>query len=247
MKSVFQVHQLSVKTRDKTILEVPNLTLPQGKHTAIIGPNGAGKSTLLRALIGQTGQGEVRLFEQDLKPQLADGKVAWVAQHGRYQMPLTVREYIMLGKQGDNVWLPKSQTLSQEAIDLLAYFDLIDLADKRIYTLSGGEQQRANIVRALLQKAEVLLLDEPCNHLDLRHQHKLMRYLAERNQKFTAIMVLHDLNLAAQYAEHFVLMNQGNIVATGSRDEVLQEKLLSEVYAWQVQKVENGNEVYFRT
>ena len=171
------IRNLSVHSRSKTLLTVDELAIPHGCHTAIIGPNGAGKSTLLKALIGQTGKGQIELFGQAVAPQLKQGKVAWVGQHGRYQLPLTVREYIELSRPTGGWPLHSSPTASPEADALLDYFDLADLADKRIQTLSGGEQQRANIIRALLQHAPLLLLDEPCNHLDIRHQHSLMQYL----------------------------------------------------------------------
>lgn len=243
---MFSIHHLSVRVLGKTILDIPKLRIPQTAHTAIIGPNGAGKSTLLRALIGQYTQGEVRLFAQTLMPQLKQGKVAWLGQHGRYQLPLTVREYIMLGNRHEQLWWQES-VLSSRENDLVHYFDLLPLIDKRIMSLSGGEQQRANIVRTLLQNAPVLLLDEPCNHLDIRHQHQLMRYLQQHKQEFSAVMVLHDLNLAAQYAQHFILMNQGQVVASGSRDEVLQTALLSGVYHWNIKRIEYEQGVYFQT
>lgn len=243
----FTIKQLKVTAKTKVLLEIEELNLPHGCHTAIIGPNGAGKSTLLKSLIRQTGQGTVNLFGKAVAPQLKQGSVAWVAQHGQYQMPLTVREYIELGRNNGNAW--PSQTASkpsEQAETLLAYFDLQELAEKRIQSLSGGEQQRANIIRALLQNAPILLLDEPCNHLDIRHQHSLMNYLGGNRQHFSAVMVLHDLNLAARYAQHVILMNQGKVVAAGAPEQVMQPELLAEVYQWPIERVCDEKGVYFR-
>ena len=242
----FHIRNLSVHSRSKTLLTVDELAIPHGCHTAIIGPNGAGKSTLLKALIGQTGKGQIELFGQAVAPQLKQSRVAWVGQHGRYQLPLTVREYIELSRTGSNWPLQPAPAASPEAEALLDYFDLADLADKRIQTLSGGEQQRANIIRALLQHAPLLLLDEPCNHLDIRHQHSLMQYLNRHRQNFSAVMVLHDLNLAAQYAQHIVLLNQGKIVAAGTPEAVMRADLLAEVYQWPIRAVGEGSERYFK-
>lgn len=243
----FTIKQLKVETKTKVLLDIAELNIPHGCHTAVIGPNGAGKSTLLKALIRQTGQGEVNLFGQAVPPQLKQGKVAWVAQHGRYQMPLTVREYIELGCKSSNTWpFQTASQPSEDAENLLTYFDLQELAEKRIQTLSGGEQQRANIIRALRQNAPVLLLDEPCNHLDIRHQHSLMQYLSAHSSRFSAVMVLHDLNLAARYAQHILLMNQGRIIAAGSPEQVMQPELLAEVYQWPIERVSDEKGVYFR-
>lgn len=243
----FTIKQLKVTAKTKVLLEIEELNLPHGCHTAIIGPNGAGKSTLLKSLIRQTGQGTVNLFGKAVAPQLKQGSVAWVAQHGQYQMPLTVREYIDLGRGSDSAWpFQTAAKPSEHAETLLAYFDLQELAEKRIQSLSGGEQQRANIIRALLQNAPILLLDEPCNHLDIRHQHSLMNYLGGNRQHFSAVMVLHDLNLAARYAQHVILMNQGKVVAAGAPEQVMQPELLAEVYQWPIERVCDEKGVYFR-
>ncbi len=241
----FSIRNLTVSACGRTLLSLDRLDIPHGRHTAVIGPNGAGKSTLLKALIGQAGQGEIALFGQAVAPQLQQGKVAWVGQHGSYRMPLTVREYITLGQKSGGKWFQAASQLPPEAQTLLEEFDLAALAHKRIHDLSGGEQQRANIVRALLQNAPVLLLDEPCNHLDIRHQHRLMRYLNHQTQHFSALMVLHDLNLAAQYAQHIVLLNQGKVMAFGTPEQVMQPDLLAEIYQWPIRRLDGGGRVYF--
>lgn len=243
MNTSFEIQSLQVAIRGKTLLEVDTLSFPRNRNTAIIGPNGAGKSTLLKALIGQTGNGTVNLFGQYAAPQIKQGRVAWVGQHGQYAMPMTVREYIALSAFAYTGRLKNNPTQTDE---LLAYFDLSDLADKRISRLSGGEQQRANIIRALLQNSPVLLLDEPCNHLDIRHQHKLMQYLRDQQNTFSSIMVLHDLNLAAHYAQHIILMNQGRIIATGTPQDVIREDLLQQVYHWPIRCIRDGVGLYFR-
>ena len=241
MHTLFQIRNLSVRVQDKTLLEIDQLDISSGM-TVIIGPNGAGKSTLLRALIGQTGQGKITLFGEAVAPQIRAGRVAWVGQHGCYNMPMTVREYISLAS-----FVQKGRLNHEWADELLDYFDLTALADKRIGKLSGGEQQRANIIRALLQNAPVLLLDEPCNHLDIRHQHRLMRYLVGHSNRASSMMVLHDLNLAARYAEHLILMNKGKVVASGKVGEVMRPDLLESVYGWQIRRCEDEAGFYFRS
>ena len=222
MQPVFRIRNLSVRIKGKTLLEIDALDIPAGS-TAVIGPNGAGKSTLLRALIGQAGQGEITLLGEAAAPQIRAGKAAWVGQHGRYNMPMTVREYIALA-----AFVQKGRLNHEWADKLLNYFDLAALAEKRIGRLSGGEQQRANIIRALLQNAPVLLLDEPCNHLDIRHQHRLMQYLV-------------------RYAEHIVLMDKGKIIAAGNAAAVMRPDLLEAVYGWPIRRCQDEEGIYFRS
>ena len=241
MQPVFRIRNLSVRIKDKTLLEIDVLDIPAGS-TAVIGPNGAGKSTLLRALIGQAGQGEITLLGEAAAPQIRAGKAAWVGQHGRYNMPMTVREYIALA-----AFVQKGRLNHEWADELLNYFDLAALAEKRIGRLSGGEQQRANIIRALLQNAPVLLLDEPCNHLDIRHQHRLMQYLVRHKSRASSVMVLHDLNLAARYAEHIVLMDKGKIIAAGNAAAVMRPDLLEAVYGWPIRRCQDEEGIYFRS
>ena len=241
MQPVFRIRNLSVRIKGKTLLEIDALDIPAGS-TAVIGPNGAGKSTLLRALIGQAGQGEITLLGEAAAPQIRAGKAAWVGQHGRYNIPMTVREYIALA-----AFVQKGRLNHEWADELLNYFDLAALAEKRIGRLSGGEQQRANIIRALLQNAPVLLLDEPCNHLDIRHQHRLMQYLVRHKSRASSVMVLHDLNLAARYAEHIVLMDKGKIIAAGDAAAVMRPDLLEAVYGWPIRRCQDEEGIYFRS
>lgn len=241
MQPVFRIRNLSVRIKGKTLLEIDALDIPAGS-TAVIGPNGAGKSTLLRALIGQAGQGEITLLGEAAAPQIRAGKAAWVGQHGRYNMPMTVREYIALA-----AFVQKGRLNHEWADELLNYFDLAALVEKRIGRLSGGEQQRANIIRALLQNAPVLLLDEPCNHLDIRHQHRLMQYLVRHKSRASSVMVLHDLNLAARYAEHIVLMDKGKIIAAGDAAAVMRPNLLEAVYGWPIRCCQDKEGIYFRS
>lgn len=241
MQPVFRIRNLSVRIKGKTLLEINALDIPAGS-TAVIGPNGAGKSTLLRALIGQAGQGEITLLGEAAAPQIRAGKAAWVGQHGRYNMPMTVREYIALA-----AFVQKGRLNHEWADELLNYFDLAALAEKRIGRLSGGEQQRANIIRALLQNAPVLLLDEPCNHLDIRHQHRLMQYLVRHKSRASSVMVLHDLNLAARYAEHIVLMDKGIIITAGDVAAVMRSDLLEAVYGWPIRRCQDEEGIYFRS
>ncbi|MBP6116195.1 MAG: ABC transporter ATP-binding protein [Neisseriaceae bacterium] len=235
--AVFEIKGLSVSHQQRIVLSIDYLALPWQQTTAIIGPNGAGKSTLLKALLGQHECASLSCMGMSAQEATKQGKIAWVGQHELFGTPLTVQEYALLGRYPHLSWFAQPTAADRAQVSqLLAQFDLSHLAEKRIGVLSGGEQQRAAMVRALMQETEVLLLDEPSNHLDIKHQHQLMRCLRPEalGQSLTTVMVLHDLNLAANYAEHIVLLSEGAVLAQGPVAEVMTEALLSEAYGWPI-------------
>ena len=224
---------------NKVLLSVDTLTLPSQKLVAFIGPNGAGKSTLLHAILGQhtgTGlqtEGQIRVQDQPITEVMRHGHIAWVGQHERFELPLTVLDYVLLGVSPNLAWYqrPKAHHVSH-ARNLLHDFELIDLIGSRVQTLSGGEKQRLAIVRALMQDTQIMMFDEPTNHLDIRHQRFLLNYLHNlvRHQRRSILVVLHDLTHAHRYTDEVVLLNEGCIVAQGSPDEVMTSEQLSAVY-----------------
>lgn len=230
----FDVSALSVDAGGKRLLTVPRLQLPAGHLTALIGANGAGKSTLLRALAGFHGQGAVLCHGQ---PLAAHGRqFAWVGQHEAFDNPLTVADYVALGLRPRLGWLGQARASDRaDVARALQRMEIAPLARARLSTLSGGERQRAAIARALVQDTPVLLLDEPCNHLDIRHQQLLMRTLhALCREGRSVVTVLHDLTLAANYADTLVLMQDGRVTATGTPDTVLHPATLADAYRWTI-------------
>lgn len=231
--------QISVTAKNKTLLNIDKISLPENKITAIIGANGAGKSTLLKALRGQYRHISPEFNGKSVKKMTEQGKIAFVGQHEGFNTPLSLMEYVLLGRFPHLSWFakPKIQDI-ENARKILSDYELAHLADNPIQTLSGGEKQRAAIVRALMQETAVICLDEPCNHLDIRHQHKLMQDLKKRrkNNKITAVIVLHDLNLAYRYADFIVLLNNGKLIANGTPDEVMTSEILSQAYRWEIKK-----------
>ena len=233
-----------IQTKNKTLLNINKIRLPENQITAIIGANGAGKSTLLKALRGLYAHIAPQFNGQSVKEMTAHGKIAYVGQHEGFNTPLSVLEYVLLGRFPHLSWFakPKIQDI-ENARKILSDYELAHLADNPIQTLSGGEKQRAAIVRALMQETAVICLDEPCNHLDIRHQHKLMNDLQKRkqNNNLTTIIVLHDLNLAAYYADFIVLLDNGKLNANGTPDEVMTNEILSNAYRWQIDVAEYKN------
>ncbi|WP_019673260.1 ABC transporter ATP-binding protein [Psychrobacter lutiphocae] len=161
------------------------------------------------------------------------GQIAWVGQHERFELPLTVLEYALLGVSPQLAWYqtPKKSD-AQKALTLLQDFELLSLKDSRVQSLSGGEKQRLAVVRALMQQTQILMLDEPTNHLDIRHQRYLLSYLKNlvQQEKKTILMVLHDLAHAYNYSDNVVLLHQGKVVQQGTSYEVMNKNNLSLVY-----------------
>ncbi|MXN87915.1 ABC transporter ATP-binding protein [Pasteurella canis] len=244
MSFLFELQPLVIEVNERVILQTEQLSIPKGKHTAIIGPNGAGKSTLLKALLGYF-NAQVTMDGKPVIEQIRAGKMALVVQNGRYGIPLTVDEYVKLGQT--NLTFFSHQKVNETKLTfLLEQFELKALRYKRVNMLSGGEQQRVNIVRALMQNAPVILLDEPCNHLDIHHQQSLMHFLKQHKSEFNVVMVLHDLDLAASYADHVILMQQGKIIAQGAVEDVMQSSRLSAVYRWRILQKRDECGMFFR-
>ncbi|MEW6435999.1 MAG: heme ABC transporter ATP-binding protein [Pseudomonadota bacterium] len=228
---------------DKILVEDVTVTLERGRLTAVIGPNGAGKSTLLRILAGEltSNSGNVRYLDQDVRSlsawQLALRR-AVMAQTTRLAFAFSVKEIAALGI--DSLGRRASREARQALVaTALEKADVGHLADRIYQTLSGGEQQRVQFARALTQlwagqsikRDQALLLDEPIAHLDMRHQLALMDAARAQARDGVAVLVtIHDLNLAAAYADHLLVLNRGRLVAQGRPHEVLTSRLLAEVF-----------------
>jgi iron complex transport system ATP-binding protein len=241
---LFEIEALKVVHGTKTVLEIDRLEIPAYAAIAIIGPNGAGKSTLLQSLLEDTRH--VRCHGEPVGTPLRRGGIAFVAQHELFSTPLTVTEYVLLGRYPHLAWHMRPSLRDHETAQaLLRRFDLAELAQRRIAVLSGGEQQRAAIVRALMQETRVILLDEPNNHLDIRHQHLFMRELRafQETRQINCLMVLHDLSLAANYCDHVILMSRGHVEATGAPEDIMTEALLSRAYEWPIRPYRLENRV----
>lgn len=214
-----------------------SLSVRPGELACVAGPNGAGKTTLLRVASGalHPREGEVRLFGEPLHRMDARGiarAVAVVAQKDTVAFGFTVREVVMMGRAPHQTgWMRAGERDREVVLQAMRQCDVEGLAGRRVTELSGGEQKRVAIARALAQEPRVLLLDEPAAFLDVRHQIDLYELLAEEAKKGRAVVVvMHDLNAAAQYAQKIVLMKAGRIVATGNVEEVMTYARLKETF-----------------
>jgi ABC-type cobalamin/Fe3+-siderophores transport system ATPase subunit len=232
------VTHLTVSYGARRILEDVSFTVPRGQILGVIGPNGAGKTTLLRALSGvlPVVNGMVTVNKMDVHAMRAAERarlVAVVPQARNLPPAFTGWEMVQLGRTPYIGWMgglsPRDIQRVHKAMERVA---TLDLADRRLGDLSGGEQQRLLLARALAQEAPLLLMDEPTTHLDLQHQVHLLseiRSLADHDG-LTVVMALHDLNLVGRYADRVALISGGGLRAIGTPAEVLDPVLLSEVY-----------------
>ena len=230
---------------DRTVLRDFSLVAEPGTVTALLGPNGAGKSTALRALarLLRPRQGAVTLDGRDVwqLPQRAFVRqVAFVPQTEANAWPMTVEQVVLLGRAPHRGWLLPYSGEDRAALrTALRQVDLEDLSGRNLDSLSGGERRRALLARALAQDAQVLLLDEPGAHLDLRHQMELFELLARlaRERRAAVVLSLHDLNLASLFADRAVLLNEGRILAQGPTQDVLIPGLLHQTFGITVEAI----------
>ena len=206
----------------------------QGQTVGLLGPNGSGKSSLLRLLSGYVTptSGVVGLDGQDisgLRRRAIARRVAVVAQQVDTDVDMTIDAIVRLGRLPHRGAFGADRATDDAAVAAaLEQTGLIEMADRLWHKLSGGEKQRAQIARALAQEPRELLLDEPTNHLDIHHQLELMALIARL--PVTSIVAIHDLNLAAMFCDHVMVLQNGRVVAAGAPREVLTEQLIAEVY-----------------
>ena len=213
----------------------------RGKLTAVVGPNGSGKSTLVRALLGRiaVASGRVLVDEREVgdrdRAALAK-RIAVVTQREELAFPLTVEEYVALGRfphlGGWRGARPADRAAIGDAMTR-AGVDALARDERKVQDLSGGEWQRVRLARALAQGGEALVLDEPTTFLDVAHEmaaFELLHQLAADG--LAVLLVSHQLNLVARFADEIVLLHAGRIAAAGAPNEVMQAAVLERVYEW---------------
>ena len=229
---------VSIGYGDRLVVDGLDLELPAGRVTAVVGPNGCGKSTLLRALgrllplrggsVLLDGRAIDRMRTRDVARAVGVLPQAPVAPEG-----LTVTDLVARGRHPHQSWLRQWSRDDEDAVaQALAWTGLTDLADACVDELSGGQRQRAWIAMALAQGTDVLLLDEPTTFLDLAHAVEVLDLVDRLHDDLgrTVVLVLHDLGLAARYADHLVVMKNGTVAAHGVPADVLTEELVADVF-----------------
>jgi iron complex transport system ATP-binding protein len=223
---------------NKSVIEHLSLNIYQGECFMIIGPNGAGKSTLLRGLAGieKKRAGTIDLggrpLEDHSRRELAR-TIAFVPQLMATDFPFTVREVVMSGRAPHQGWLGMETKRDCAVVDeAMGFTDVSHLADRPVVCLSGGERQRVFIAAAICQEPSVVLMDEPTSALDPAHQIRIMDLMERlKNEKnMTLVMVMHDINLAAMYADRVLVLKNGKQIHEGTVHEVFTRGILEQVY-----------------
>lgn len=243
---MLKIQSLSVSYGSRRILHDVSLDVQSGEVLALIGPNGAGKSTLIRAVSGVIPySGQVRTNGDNFSSlsTLQRAKyIATVPQAVSLPPAYSVWETVLLGRTPYLGFLGQPSKRDEEiARGSLDRVSALPFAERRVGELSGGEQQRILLARALCQSTPILLLDEPTAHLDLQYQVGLLELVSELAHKdnLAVLVALHDLNLAAHYADRIALMVAGNIKAIGKAKEVLQPGLIQEAYCLPVRVIQH--------
>ncbi|MEJ5200971.1 MAG: ABC transporter ATP-binding protein [Anaerolineales bacterium] len=242
---MLKIRSLSVQYGERPVLREVSLDLKRGEVLALIGPNGSGKSTLVRAVSGviPVAHGYIRVDGQDvthLSPMQRARKIAVVPQAISLPPAFTVWQTVLMGRTPYLNFLGQLSQRDKEIVNqALTRVQALHLAQRQVGDLSGGEAQRILLARALAQSTPILLMDEPTAHLDLKYQVSMLHMIRElaHHDGLAILLVLHDLNLAAEYADRLALLAEGQITAIGSAGEVLVADLISPTYGLPVQVV----------
>lgn len=224
---------------DKHILNNLNFRIQPGELVGLIGPNGCGKSTLINLIsnILKPSSGTISLGKYQLDQlsfQMAAKIRSVVLQDNRVNFDFSVKDIIEMGRYP---WRDLKEPHTKQLIEnIVKQTEITHLLAHEYRSLSGGEQQRVNFAKALIQDTPIMLLDEPTSAMDINHQENLMQQLSQqKKQQKTIVTVLHDLSLAAAYCDRVILLEQGKIIVQGKPQQVLQEEILSEVYQYPIQ------------
>ncbi|MBJ7577919.1 ABC transporter ATP-binding protein [Devosia sp. MC532] len=236
--SRIDVRDLSLSYGKVNVLQSLSLPIERGKITVLAGPNGCGKSTLLRAIrrLHKPTSGGIFLEELDISrlgEKALARQIGLLAQSPSAPEDMTVEELVRLGRYPHQSMLqPWSRDDASALESSMAGTGVTALRDRRIGSLSGGQLQRVWIAMVLAQQTDVVCLDEPVNHLDMAHQLDCLDLVRELKEGFgrTVVLVLHDLNLAARYADHLVFLRDGAIAASGSPEDLMTEDTIARVF-----------------
>lgn len=247
---MIEVKNILKKYNNKKVVDDVSINIEKGKITSFIGPNGAGKSTLLSMItrLMKRDEGQVFIEGKEInewdKKELSK-KIAILKQSNNLNMRLTIRELVGFGRfpYCEGRLTKEDEKFVDEAIE---YMNLVDIQDKYLDELSGGQRQRAFIAMVIAQGTEYIFLDEPLNNLDMKNASAMMKVLRKLCDDLgkTIILVMHDINFTACYSDYIVALKNGKIKKQGTVDEIIDEKILKEIYEMDFDVKEiNGNKI----
>ena len=235
---------IKMKIGDNEILKGVSIDSKNREFVGIIGPNGSGKSTLLKSIyrILKPNDGCIKLGDMDIsKMSIKESakKMAVVSQHNYYNFDFTVKEVVSMGRSPHKKNLERDNIEDFEIVkESLQKLGMSEFSNRSFSTLSGGEQQRVILARALAQKTPCLILDEPTNHLDIKYQLSLLNIV--KSLDLTVISAIHDLNIASMYCDRLFVMKDGQIVASGTPQDILTKELIKEIYEIDVEIIKDS-------
>ena len=243
-----KAENINITLEKNNILKGINIEVDNKEVVGIIGPNGSGKSTLLKCIyrVLKPNDGAILLDEVDIKDMTvkeSSKKLAVLSQHNNYNFDFTVKDIVLMGRSPHKKFMERDNKEDYDIVnEALKKVDMLEFKDRSFQSLSGGEQQRVILARALAQQPQCLILDEPTNHLDIKYQLQLMRIV--KNLNIEVIAAIHDLNIAAMYCDKIYVLKDGEIIKYGNPKEVLTQKLIKEVYEVDAEVILNNERIY---
>jgi iron(III) dicitrate ABC transporter, ATP-binding protein FecE len=238
---------------EENLLDKINLNIEKGKFIGILGPNGCGKSTLLKVILKYLNpkEGIIKIENKELKEytqsELAE-ILSFVPQKSSLTMPLTVEDVVYMGRVPyiKNRWTGFDREDREKVEKIMQMLKIDKFKNRVIFSLSGGEFQRVLLARALAQNTNIMLLDEPTSALDMNYALEIMKLTSYfvQNESLTAVMVLHDLNLASMYCDSIILLKNGKIAYEGTPKELFRPEILEEIYGFNCEVIENNGFSY---
>lgn len=248
MEPILTTKDLSFRVGDQELIHKISLEIPRGSFVGLIGPNGCGKSTLLKTIyrVNKSSCGAAYLNGKDIERMTnreVAKQMAVVTQENDITFDFSVMEMMMIGRYAHRGILANRDADDEEICrKALEYVGMQDFEQRSFLTLSGGEKQRVFIASALSRNTELVVLDEPTNHLDVGYQYQIMDLMKARKD-ITVFSSIHDMNIAMQYCDYVIAMNQGQIVSVGTPEQVLTEQLISDLFRVRTKicKTESGD------
>ena len=229
-----KAENINITLEKNNILKGINIEVDNKEVVGIIGPNGSGKSTLLKCIyrVLKPNDGAILLDSVDIKDmpvKESSKRLAVLSQHNNYNFDFTVKDIVLMGRSPHKKFMERDNKEDYNIVnEALKKVDMLEFKDRCFQSLSGGEQQRVILARALAQQPQCLILDEPTNHLDIKYQLQLMRIV--KNLNIEVIAAIHDLNIAAMYCDKIYVLKDGQVIKYGNPKDVLTKELIKEVY-----------------
>ena len=245
--SILEIENITYKIDDSLISDGINIKFEENTFTGIIGPNGSGKSTLLKQIYRVLKPTKGKIFFdgidiEDISSKKMARQMAVLPQENQSDFDYTVREIILMGRFPYHSFFMGDHDFDVDINLMKKYLNIVGLREQEnqyFKTLSGGEKQRVLLARALVQEAELLILDEVTNHLDIGYQYKVLEILKGLNM--TIISAIHDLNLAMKFCDQVVIIDKGRIIVTGNPKDIITRENLKEIFKIDAQIIKRDN------